>query len=461
MSENRERLIAQLDSFDAARRRAALEQLAGSVRPEWRPEVNLHCHTFFSFNGYGYSPSRFAWEACDYGLAVAGIVDFDVLDGLCEFLAAGRLLGLKAVGGFESRVFVGEYRDRVINSPHEPGIFYYAGLGFTDVPEPGGRAAATLAAMTDCARRRNVAMVGLVNAHLAPVVIDYERDVLPHTPAGNATERHLLAAYEARARELMPARDDLTAFWGEKLQGPVEAIEELIDDVEKLKNLIRSRLMKYGSVGYAPPQKGNFPRLEDAVAMTLECGAVPSACWLDGTSDGEADPLAHFGFMRDKGMPTVTVIPDRNWDIEEPAERDLKVANLHRALDAAIGLEMPLMVGTEMNKHGQKFVDEFEAPALAPYRQAFVDGACVLWGHTLLRMTAGVGFTGEWADAHFGGDRTARNEFFRRVGAFPYPASGVMEELAAGDSGITPAAVLGLIEGVEPAEGRDSAEKPI
>ena len=47
------------------------------------------------------------------------------------------------------------------------------------------------------AQQRNEALVARVNAHLAPVTIDYAADVLPLTPNGNATERHIVAAYIA------------------------------------------------------------------------------------------------------------------------------------------------------------------------------------------------------------------------------------------------------------------------
>ena len=447
--ENTAGLLAQLDSFDASVRRSALERLAAArdaaQRPEAKAEVNLHCHTFFSYNGYGYSPSRFAWEAACYGLAVAGIVDFDVLDGVREFLRAGRLLGLKTTAGFESRVFVREYRDKVINSPHEPGVYYLVGTGFTRPPEPGTAGARTLQQMADCARRRNLIMTDKINAHLDPVVVDYEKDVLPLTPAGNATERHMLAAYEARARQLIPDGAELAAFWSRKLGDPQEKMAALLKDVPEFMNLVRSRLMKHGGVGYAPPDEGSFPLLEDVVAMTLECGAVPSGCWLDGTSAGEADPMKHFAFLRDKGIPTLTVIPDRNWDIKDAHDRDLKVRNLHAALEAAARLKMPVFVGTEMNKFGQKFVDGFSAPAMEPYRQSFLDAADLAWGHTLLKMTAGVGYTGAWADEQFGKDRDARNAFFTRVGRAAYPKAKAMTELISQGPGTEPerlAAVL-------------------
>ena len=50
--------------------------------------TNMHCHTFFSFNGYGLSPTSLAWLAKRHQINLMGIVDFDVLDSTDEFLAA-------------------------------------------------------------------------------------------------------------------------------------------------------------------------------------------------------------------------------------------------------------------------------------------------------------------------------------------------------------------------------------
>ena len=96
-----------LDSFNATERRQALLDIC--ARGQWPAagtDVNVHSHTFFSYNAYGYSPTHFAVLARQHGLAVAGIVDFDVLDGLEEFWEAGRLCGLKRCVSMESRVFV-------------------------------------------------------------------------------------------------------------------------------------------------------------------------------------------------------------------------------------------------------------------------------------------------------------------------------------------------------------------
>ena len=70
----------QLDSFNPVERRLALSALCRQVEagkitlPTPGTDVNLHAHTFFSFNAYGYSPSKYAWLARKAGLAVAGVV---------------------------------------------------------------------------------------------------------------------------------------------------------------------------------------------------------------------------------------------------------------------------------------------------------------------------------------------------------------------------------------------------
>ncbi len=65
--------------------------------------ANLHCHTFFSFNAYGYSPTGVAWLARQRGIKLAGIVHFDVLDAVDEFLDVCALAGVRGSAGIESR----------------------------------------------------------------------------------------------------------------------------------------------------------------------------------------------------------------------------------------------------------------------------------------------------------------------------------------------------------------------
>ncbi|MCB0130129.1 MAG: hypothetical protein KDD78_04750, partial [Caldilineaceae bacterium] len=76
--------------------------------------VNMHCHTFYSFNAYGLSPMALAWLARREQYAALGIVDFDVLDGVDEFLDACEQLDVRGSAGIETRVFVPEFADREI-----------------------------------------------------------------------------------------------------------------------------------------------------------------------------------------------------------------------------------------------------------------------------------------------------------------------------------------------------------
>ncbi|MBZ0299957.1 MAG: hypothetical protein K8J31_09460, partial [Anaerolineae bacterium] len=71
-------LEADLNHFDPAVRASALKELAdlagrGEIKLEPERDVaNMHCHTFFSFNAYGHSPSSLAWLAKRRGFKVVG-----------------------------------------------------------------------------------------------------------------------------------------------------------------------------------------------------------------------------------------------------------------------------------------------------------------------------------------------------------------------------------------------------
>ena len=85
---------------------------------ERRPQtelVNMHCHTFFSFNAYGYSPMALAWLAVERGWRAMATVDFDVLDAVDEALNARDEAGVRGAAGLETRVFVQEFISRELN----------------------------------------------------------------------------------------------------------------------------------------------------------------------------------------------------------------------------------------------------------------------------------------------------------------------------------------------------------
>lgn len=418
MSPAREVLEQQLNDFNPRVRWDALERLwdlarAGDIElPEPGKAVNLHCHTFFSFNGYGQSPPSVAWKARCAGLAAVGLVDFDVLDGVDEFLDACRLLGLRACAGLETRVFLPEFANREINSPGEPGIAYHIGAGFTEtgLTRPG-----LLPQLKETAQKRNQKMLERINPHMGPVTLDYEGDVLPLTPQGNATERHLCIAFDRKACEVMPDDDVRATFWAGKLGGDADRIKEMFADPPVFHAFFRSKVMKAGGIGYVRPQGPDFPDFKSVTEFILDSGAIPTYGWLDGTSTGEKDIEELLDCVMATGVAAINIIPDRNWNIKDPEVKARKVAELHRVVSLAQNRNLPILVGTEINAYGQRFVDDFKAPEMAPLVEPALEAALILHGHTVLQGRQGMGYTSAWADSRFDSVRE-KNLFYRMVG---------------------------------------------
>jgi hypothetical protein len=399
------------NDFNPAIRETILnEASANETFPKAQPIVNAHAHTFYSFNYKGYSPTTFALEAKRAALEIGGIVDFDVLDGLDEYWAASRRLDLKACIGLESRVFVPEFSDRVINSPGEPGISYHMGTGFTSTDIPA-EAQKFLDGMRNTSDTRNRAMADRVNAFLDPLVLDYDKDVAPLTPKGNATERHLCLAYAQKAAAQYPEESSLRAFWGEKLGVAPEDLKELPDG-RAITDLIRAKTMKKGGVGYVQPDSGSFPKMADMNKFVLLCNALPTITWLDGTSDGEAAIEELVEVSRSTGAVAFNIIPDRNYT---PGSPDQKLANLQQVIQLSNDLGLPLIGGTEMNSPGQKFVDDFDSAELSPHRESFLRGGRILHAHSTLQKAQGMGYLSDWAGGNFS-DVHKKNDFYAEFG---------------------------------------------
>jgi len=419
MDEERADLEQNLDSFDPVERGKALRALAGehgSSFPAPGGNFNMHCHSFFSYNALGYSPSHIAWEARKAGLYAAGLCDFDVLDGLDEFLQAGLTLGLRTAVSLETRAYLQEYADVDISSPGEPGVTYIMGAGFAHVPAAGSQGAAGLAGYRERAMERNVALVGRINARVPDIAIDYEGDVLPLTPAGAATERHIVRAYIHKARDVFEHPETDASFWSDILGKSFEEIVELLADEALLEEAVRARLVKRGGFGYEQPSPTTFPPTDEFIRWVLSCEAIPMMTWLDGTSAGEEDARALLECMAAKGAAAINIIPDRNWNITDPDTHAVKTAKLEEIVREANAMEWPVNIGTEMNKPGLPFVDDLEGEALRAHSDTFMRGARIMVGHTLLLKYAGLSYVGEKAAATLK-DRTARNGFFESVGA--------------------------------------------
>ena len=414
-------LLEQLDSFEESERAEALDLLIerhGDELPEVGANVNMHFHSFFSYNAEGWSPTHIAWEARRAGLYAAGLCDFDVLDGLEEFLCAGRKLGLRSTVNLETRAFLKECADSDISSPGEPGVTYIMGAGFTGIPVGGTDAAEGLDAFRSGARERNLGLIGRINLHTPEIALDYERDVLPLTPRGVATERHITAAYVNKARDVFERPHATAEFWSRILGKEFEVVVELLADRPALEEVVRSRLAKQGGLGYEQPSPDTFPPVDEFIRWVISCEAVPMVTWLDGTSAGESDARAMLECMRGKGAAALNVIPDRNWNVADPEQQKTKLANLNAIVDAAVDMHMPINIGTEMNKRGLPFNDDLECEALRPHRETFLKGARIMVGHSLLLRYAGMSYIGEKACAVYS-DPAERNRVFEAVGARP------------------------------------------
>jgi hypothetical protein len=290
------------------------------------------------------------------------------------------------------------------------------GIGFTSSQVPA-EVAPILADMRARAAQRNRVMVERINAHLSPVTVDYDKHVLPLTPAGNATERHMLAAYvQAAAKHFA----DPAPFWAEKLGLTEEQVSGQIGDAPKFQNTIRSKLMKRGGVGYAQPGTDTFPSVDEVNRLIVACGALPCAAWLDGTTAGEESIEELLELLIAKGAVALNIIPDRNWNIPDPETRTLKVKKLYEVVELAQKLDLPLNVGTEMNAFGQRLVDDFDAPEMQPLRKPFLDGAYFIYGHTLMQRALKLGYQSEWAKTHLP-TRRERNAFYTGLGKLVPP----------------------------------------
>lgn len=427
-----ENLLNQLNHFDLLVRYEALTKLA-TLGTKFNPSVNvnLHIHSFFSYNAEGWSPSRIAWESHTQGLYATGIIDFDVLDGQTEFYESCQLLGLRSSVGIETRTFVHALSDKVIDSPGEPGVSYVAGAGFARSIDPKSPQGETLARFRSTADIRNKELIARINTKVPDIAIDYETDVLPLTPSGNATERHIMGAYIRKAAVIFSCPERLTAFWSGIFEKPEYEVQAWISAHGTLENQVRNKFAKKGGYGYVQPGKDTFPPVKEFFDWVSSCGAIPMESWLDGTSEGEKHPTALLELSADNGARALNLIPDRNWNLTNPSEKALKIGNLRRIIATADKMGFPLQIGTEMNRKGLPFADNLKHPDLQEFAPLFVKGAEIITGHVVAEKYSQSGYVSQWAEAEFGNNNAKRNEFFRQIGKLSACTRAQSEELLA------------------------------
>jgi hypothetical protein len=214
-----------------------------------------------------------------------------------------------------------------------------------------------------------------------------------------------------------------------------------MENMAGFQNLVRAKLMKKGGVGYVQPGEDTFPPVEKLHELILACDALPCAAWLDGISSGEQHYEQLLELLISKGVVALNIVPDRNWNIKDPATRELKVRKLYEVVELARRLDLPLNIGTEMNSFGQKLIDDFSAPELQPVIADFINGAYFIYGHTLLQRQLGLGYQSEWAKSYLP-TRRQRNDFYTKIGRLVPPAPTGSGPLVGVTSSMSPSDLL-------------------
>jgi hypothetical protein len=217
-------------------------------------------------------------------------------------------------------------------------------------------------------------------------------------------------AYARKAASVFSSEDALAALWTGKLGATADQLD--LPDGPNLQAHLRARTMKRGGVGYVTPDAESFPKLDDMNRFALEAGAIPTMAWLDGTTDGEQAMGEWMDTAARSGAAAINLIPDRNYT---PGVKDEKLHNLYDVVKKAEARGFPVIVGTELNAPGQKFVDAFDSKELAPLTDTFMRGARIAFAHTALQAAAGLGYLSEWAGARFP-DVHEKNDFYADLG---------------------------------------------
>jgi hypothetical protein len=170
--------------------------------------------------------------------------------------------------------------------------------------------------------------------------------------------------------------------------------------------------MKRGGVGYVQPGEGSFPEMAKMNEFVLAANGIPTLAWLNGLTDGEKEIEKLVKIAMETGVEAVNIVPDRNFTA---GVKDEKLANLIHMIKLAESLDLPIIVGTEMNSPGLKFVDDFDSEELKPFVPLFLKGAHIVYAHSVMQKQCGMGYTSKWANENFK-TRAAKNDFFETVG---------------------------------------------
>jgi hypothetical protein len=197
--------------------------------------------------------------------------------------------------------------------------------------------------------------------------------------------------------------------------------------------------MKRGGPGYVQPDTDAFPEMEDMNAFVMASGGIPTLAWLNGLTEGEKDIERLLDIAMASEVEAINIIPDRNFT---PGVKDEKLTELQRVIAIAQARELPVVVGTEMNSPGQKFVDQFDSAELSPYVPLFMKGAYIVYGHSVMQRRCHLGYKSDWAKMQFK-DRGAKNAFYEQIGRLVQPGRDAL--LAEFDADISAQQILEAI----------------
>jgi hypothetical protein len=300
------------------------------------------------------------------------------------------------------------------------------GVGFTEKFHAGSSQALKLAQYRENARQRNLSLISRINEKVHEIAVDYERDVLPLTPSGNATERHIITAYVESSFKSFKDEDKTFVYMASVLN---KKASELGDIFKKSRpafdELVRAKFAKKGGLGYVQTSQDSFPPMREFFAWVKSAGAIPTEAWLDGTTAAESLGVEYLEATRAEGAEALNIIPDRNWNIKDVETKKMKIAKLAEIINAAEKLYMPIIIGTEMNKSGQPFADDINGEELFPFKKIFIKGAKIAVGHTLLAKFAKFPYSGENANSEFN-TVEKKNIFFESLGGLsPFTKSQI------------------------------------
>jgi len=323
--------IAILNRLNAPTKAERLRNLAAilpeTVFPPAVPQyINNHIHTTYSFSPY--SPTAAVYAARMEGLCTAGIIDHDSISGAEEFLEAARMMELPVTIGMECRVSMAGTRleGRRTNNPDQVGISY---MTIQSVPHDKiGRLTEFFRPYRQARHARNRRMVERINALLPEMHLDYDRDVLPLSQAGEeggVTERHLMYALALKLTRQVgkgPAMVEKLQSLGLTLSQKQEA--QLLDETYPFYEYDLLGILKSAFVPkiYIDAD-AECPSLRDMVQLCREVDAFLCYAYLGDVGDSvtgdkkaqkfEDDYLDElFECLKEEGVGAVTYMPTRN-----------------------------------------------------------------------------------------------------------------------------------------------------